>query len=1292
MRSVLAKCWMIFAVVAILLAVFTTIARLLLPMAADYREQIERLISTSLGQPVQIGRLEADWHGYGPRLDIFSVQVFDSQHDRLLVTFDEASIGLDLVASLVNGQVKFGNLVVRGVNFSVSHHDDGSFTIQGLNLNRHQQSTGKNNRLLIWLLAQENIAIEGAEVVWQDLSDNRLLHFTAVNLDLRNEGRRHQLDGSAALPSSLGRRISFALDLNGNIQTPKAWSGRGYVNGDGLQLGNLLQGMEPAGMRIDHGFAEARLWSEWRDARLVKLEGIISSFDIKLAELEPGTHNGSGSPHQVPRGTTDVYSVDSLSGRFAWQRGHDGWILAVEDFVLGRKDRLWPSSDFAISVNEHDGNTGIAAQASYLYLPDIRELLLTSNLPGPALRESLEELRPAADLYDNYVEIKGSSDIAGHMNVYGRFENLDLHSWKKFPGVKGLSGAMRGNEQSGAVKFATSSAQLEWEPMFRDPIPINELQGMAIWKQHEGHIELSSEGLMVKNEDLQLHAAMDIDIPGNGMKPYVSLDVRFAGEPGSVARTSRYLPITLMPKATSWLDRSIVGGTISNGIFTFNGRVDQFPFDHGDGRFDVRFDVRDGILDYAEGWPRIEAIEADIHFSGRRMEINATRGKTLDSEISRVRASISDLHHKPAVLELKGKARGPAGNVLRFISETPLSDKFSRYTDGMTAAGNSILDLELIKPLAKGKPARVSGSLKLVDSQLLLADSKVDITDINGQLGFTESTLHADNISATLLGLKSRIDIDTRQEQQISATYFTARGDADQDSIASLMPSPLLKHVHGSTQWTARLRIPRNMGDEQTVSNLHIESDLQGLTIDLPEPLKKGARETRKLVIETGLPRRLDKLVELKFGEELSANLDVDDAMHVERGEIRLGKGIASFPEGTGLHISGKLKHLSLDEWLPLIKSNKTPGEPAPVTAIHDIDVVIDSVGAFERQYHNVSIEAEREPEEWHARVNSQELKGVIQVPTDPQAVINMDLEYLHLSALENRLEQDQVDPRDIPLVHIKCKEFTFNDLDFGSLDLAVSRHPAGIHLDSLKLESPDSSVNARGDWVKVNGEHYSSFTISFNSKDLGQTLASWGYAGSIKKGHATFDIVARWPGPPTLFALKRLDGSLHLKITDGRLLDIDPGAGRIFGLISLQALPRRLSLDFSDIFQKGFSFDRIEGDFILKDGNATTQNLVMDGPAARIEAQGRIGLDARDYDQIVTVNPNVTSSLPLAGAVVGGFGVGAAMLLAQQILEPEIDKATRIKYGVTGPWDNPEIKRITETFPLPADVKGQDN
>ena len=162
----------------------------------------------------------------------------------------------------------------------------------------------------------------------------------------------------------------------------------------------------------------------------------------------------------------------------------------------------------------------------------------------------------------------------------------------------------------------------------------------------------------------------------------------------------------------------------------------------------------------------------------------------------------------------------------------------------------------------------------------------------------------------------------------------------------------------------------------------------------------------------------------------------------------------------------------------------------------------------------------------------------------------------------------------------------------------------------------------------------------------------------------------------------------MHLKITDGRVLEIDPGAGRIFGLISLQALPRRLSLDFSDMFRKGFSFDKIEGDFILKGGVATTENLVMEGPAARLEAQGKIGLSARNYDQVVTVTPNVSSSLPVAGAVVGGMGVGAAILLAQQLLEPEIDKATRVKYSVTGQWDDPVIKRLNVKKPDARDNK----
>lgn len=137
-------------------------------------------------------------------------------------------------------------------------------------------------------------------------------------------------------------------------------------------------------------------------------------------------------------------------------------------------------------------------------------------------------------------------------------------------------------------------------------------------------------------------------------------------------------------------------------------------------------------------------------------------------------------------------------------------------------------------------------------------------------------------------------------------------------------------------------------------------------------------------------------------------------------------------------------------------------------------------------------------------------------------------------------------------------------------------------------------------------------------------------------------------------------------------------------GLLSFQALPRRLSLDFSDLFQKGFAFDRIEGNFVIENGQAETDNLFMDGPSAHILARGRVGLAAEDYDQRVTVIPNMSGGLPLAAALAGGVVPGAAMLLVERLFKPQIDNVGRVEYQVTGPWSAPVVERVESSEARP--------
>ena len=144
------------------------------------------------------------------------------------------------------------------------------------------------------------------------------------------------------------------------------------------------------------------------------------------------------------------------------------------------------------------------------------------------------------------------------------------------------------------------------------------------------------------------------------------------------------------------------------------------------------------------------------------------------------------------------------------------------------------------------------------------------------------------------------------------------------------------------------------------------------------------------------------------------------------------------------------------------------------------------------------------------------------------------------------------------------------------------------------------------------------------------------------------------WPGGPGMNFLSSLDGEVKVRLGSGQLNEVEPGAGRVFGLMSIASLPRRLSLDFSDVFERGFGFDKINGEFILDDGVAYTCNLSLEGPAAAIAIVGNVDLVEREYDQTALVSANFGNTLPVVAAgVAGPQGAGAMLLFSGRFEGP---------------------------------------
>jgi len=259
-----------------------------------------------------------------------------------------------------------------------------------------------------------------------------------------------------------------------------------------------------------------------------------------------------------------------------------------------------------------------------------------------------------------------------------------------------------------------------------------------------------------------------------------------------------------------------------------------------------------------------------------------------------------------------------------------------------------------------------------------------------------------------------------------------------------------------------------------------------------------------------------------------------------------------------------------------------------------------------------------------------------------------------------------------------EVSDFSFGTMKFGKLTLELARVANGVRVSRLETAAPSFTLSGSGQWLLTDFGHQSQLDFKLHSTDVAPTLAALDFESSLNAADADITASVSWPGPPGPRFKEQLTGDVKIHVGKGQLESVDPGAGRMFGLLSVAALPRRLSLDFRDVFEKGLAFDEIHGDFSLDGGNAYTNNLALEGPAADVGIVGRTGLVTRDYDQTAIVYANVGASLPVAGALAAGPAVGAALLIFSEIFKKPLKTMSGMHYRITGTWEDPLVERIT--------------
>ncbi len=1264
LRYTWATAWYAFAVVVVLLAALFSTARLMLPHADDYRGELEAELSRYLQQPVRVGALDAQWHGLTPELVLKEVRLLAPQDGQVLQQLRSVRMALDLPRSLLHRQVVFQHITLVGLQLDVTRSADGSLGLQGMGA-RGPGSDTAMAPVAQWLLSQGELSLEDSEIVWRDQARAELppLHLKAMKVVLSNQGQRHGLDVAVSLPGGTGRSLKLSLLIDGDPLRPAAQRRtRLYLAGEGVDLAELLPIREYAGIRLAAGVADFELWGRWAEGGLQHLQGEVALRDVDLERATAQRHFGR------------------LEGRFLWQREAAGWRLDADHLVLRDSRDFWLPSRLHLQHTAQDS----LLQASFLRLETLAgvmplvEPLLQKALSADQQERLLEPLRrlaPRGQVYD--LQLTQGTD---GVQFYGRFENLSLQAWDNLPQVAGLDARLWYAPQRGALRVQRGALLVQHDELFRAPLPVEYLSGLIAWTRSADDWQLMGRDLRLGNADLRARLRLDASKAVGDASPYVSLLGQFRD--GNGRSVSRYLPVGIMHAHTvDWLDDAIKDGRVERGGLLLQGRLADFPYTHGEGRFEVRFEVRDGVLDYAPGWPEISEIDTEVAFVGRSLQLNARRGRILHSPIRWARVGIADLHDPHLMLTVEGEVTGPTQDKLDFLVQSPpLNRRFGRYLEGLQATGESLLSLNLKLPLNQMEQTEVLGVVRLEDNRLRVDPVGEVLTGLDGHVQFSNDGLRAEDLHGDLLGQPVQLQIGEDARGHLA---ITANGEFEARALASRYLPSIAELLDGHSPWTVVLDIPQGQAEGEMV--LRAESTLRGTASRLPSPLNKAAAEAIPLRAQLRFPQGSPPLLRLAYGGVLNGVFALGTGQGeylLQRGELRLSVEPARLPEAPGLRVVGWLDRFSLDDWrsvLGLAAGEEGSKEGNDIAWLRETDLAIRVAEAYGQTLHNLKLRAEPQPSIWRVQVDSREVRGELRIPrVDSGSVLQMDLDYCRLEAL-NTGSGEAADPRQLPPLQLKVGDLRYGQIHLGGLQLESVPVHDGLKIKRLHLTPRDTRIDISGGWFVIAGAQRSSIQMHLKSDNVQHTLQAFGYADSIAGGKGKLDLSLSWPGSPMALMdnLEQARGKLSLDLRDGQLLEVDPGAGRLFGLLSLQTLPRRLLLDFSDVFRKGFGFDRIQGTFIIDGGDAYTSNLYMDGPAARVEITGRTGLVSRDYDQLVLVTPHISQSLPLLGALAVTPQVGAAILFVQKVLEPQINKATQKRYTVTGPWEAPRIEEL---------------
>lgn len=1242
-----------------LLLVLLLAVKIALDRAPYYQTQIKEWINVTTGYQIAFARVSPAFRWYGPELYFERLELRSKDGRRLLARAAGARVAADLLRLLGSGTLLTGRLEVEAPEITVVHTGAGRFALAA----EIELSGGDAARAPVTLedLPSGSLLIHRGRFVLQDWNAAMpRLEFTAVEVAIHRDENGALVSAAARLPAVLAGDFQATLTVRGRgALSTLDWSARARVRQLALAGWHAL--LPDHLRRLGGGTGDVTLLASGSGADLAHA-GLDCTANGVVAQLadEPAVR------------------FERISGAFALDHAGDTWTLQGRRLRALRSGKRDPDSEFDARWRESGAQLlELKAQATYLRAETL--LPLAGLLPQRDMRERLQEVAPTGEWFDTHVEfVRDDAFGPWRFSVGARFRAMGFAASGRNPGFRGLSGSVAGTERGGRIDLDTDKAVLAWPLQFAQTIDLRRLAATLYWNRSAETLLVATPLLEVQTADAALHARVAWRRPADGDSPTLTLAAGI--DDGNVAQARRYVPRALLnPRTVAWLDRAFVGGHLSHADVVLDGPLRHFPFRDGTGRFFAHAVVDGATLDYHEGWPAAQhlAMVADFHNEG--MDVRLLHADIGGLSFPEGNARIADF--KTAELQIHLAANGDAADALAYLRASPIDDWSGRAFSAIEARGPMHAAVDLFMPFKAFDERRIRIKTQLRGIAIGRSGSPLAATEIVGDADLDGAHVVRADLHGRFLGGPFQMSARAPRGAPPVRSSLSFNGTLSGEALHGALSLPEAATLGGSADWHAVLRLSSDPGRERL---LHINTTLSGLELGLPEPLAKGAGRPWPSVVDVVWPTGGTLQLHASLGAMLRGQATFPSGAHglsLGRAAVTFGSSPTEPPlsETQIVNTGGRIERLDLGGWLRLLGRDRST-EPT-VKYVKSARFDLGEVDYLGLAFTDVALDITAVEAGWHIETRGPSVAGVIDLPgaaAEPWRLDFTRLKFADQSAVPNGASRDAAagsDPRRIPALRFHAADMVWGERQFGEVSATLSRLEDGIALQKLNVTGESFSVDAIGEW---RGQDAGSGRIegALTSSDVAATLRRLGYAPVIESKSGKLDFDLSWKGAPAAGSLGLAVGRVQVALDKGQITGLKPGAGRVVGLASIAALPRRLALDFSDLTDRGFAFDTVRGNFDLRDGSAYTDDLLVRGPAAEIGLIGRVGLKARDYDQTAVVTGNLSDSLPLA-AFVGGPVIGAAVLVFTQVFKQPLKGLARGYYRITGSWEHPTVERI---------------